>query len=73
MLMLNISDQNVNAKSNRDRNCIFSLGIPRVSCWIISFVSNVHHNWLKTFLYVQLMYSYNQLIGELSEGKFSKI
>ena len=32
-----IYDQNVNAKSNRNRNCIFysPLGIPRVARWII--------------------------------------
>ena len=34
-----ISDQNVNAKSNRNRYCIFvPLEIPRVARWIISFM-----------------------------------
>ena len=38
-----ISDQNVNGKSNRNRNCIFFIlyGIPRVTCWTISFMLHI--------------------------------
>ena len=42
-----ISDQNVNAKSNRNRNYIsIPLGIPRVARWIISFM--LHISVIKT-------------------------
>ena len=37
-----LSDEKVNAKSNRNRNCIFiPLGMPRVARWIFSFMLHI--------------------------------
>ena len=70
-----ISNQNVKAKSNRNRNCIsfIPLGIPRVEHWIISFmlhisVINSPTNW---YLYQWVSWNISEVINENSTSVFN--
>ena len=70
-----ISDQKVKAKSNRNRNCIFfiSLGIPRVTHWIISFMLHISvitspTNW---YLYRWVSWNISKVINKSSTSAFN--